>query len=490
MLKSTLVIVALIILGKLSGFFKDVLLTYFYNIGLETDALFLTTYIASLLYIALYSSISIVIIPKCLDTLKNKSPIKELYSLYVAYIVLSIILTIATIVYSKNIVSLFNSNNNTEIIDLSSNYLQLMALTFPLSTIIGILNSLQTVKNKLTLVYLTPVVNNFLFCIALFMFHEMKDFYYVLIAGLFSWCLLLFINISFEVISLRKVFKRLSKIRISKRSFFVLGLASLFVFIEQVNSFIPIYFISMSEEGSITLYTLASKLNFLILSVSLLVITTHLLPKLAVCSNSKENEKLLLDIFKMLSLLSFPIVFICYVQSYSIVSLLFSRGSFTVEDTNGLSSMFSLLVLMLPFFIFKDILNRSYFTQKRTKHCLLITVFATLINLIQSYFFYQIAGTEGVVISLVCTTYIQVMMLLIFSSKTFKYDLLCKVINIALLRAIIALVPIFLLYFYSFSLITYTILYLVIYLALLYLTGEVIIINIIKKYKHKVLKNV
>ena len=57
---NTIILIVLLVLGKATGFLKDLGITYFFGISETTDAFFIATYIASLLYIAVYASIPLV----------------------------------------------------------------------------------------------------------------------------------------------------------------------------------------------------------------------------------------------------------------------------------------------------------------------------------------------------------------------------------------------------------------------------------------------
>ena len=64
-------IAALIILGKLTGFFKDIVLTFFHGVSVVTDAYFLSNALASLVYMAVYMSIPVLIVPRYAQLLRR-----------------------------------------------------------------------------------------------------------------------------------------------------------------------------------------------------------------------------------------------------------------------------------------------------------------------------------------------------------------------------------------------------------------------------------
>jgi putative peptidoglycan lipid II flippase len=403
--KTSIILVLLIFFGKLTGFLKDVLTTYFYGVGLETDALFLAAYLSALVYTLLYSSISLVLIPVCSEVLKRKSKASELYSAYVSLVGLSVFISLFTYIYADFIVGLSGADVNSTMYKDTVRYLALMALTFPLSTLVGIFNALQAVRRKVLLTYVTPIVNNLFFCGAIGIFHDDNDFNKVVIAGIISWCTLFLANLSYEKINVSKVMKRLSRLKLSDFTFKLIGLSSIFVLFEQLMNFIPIYFAGRGMTGDLSVFVLASKLILLVTSVTLMLVNTHALPQMSILSSNIKLKEFLLNVFDRLLLFCVPVVLITFLMSEQIVSFVFLRGEFSMQDSKNVSDILKALIFILPAQIMKDILNRAFFSWKRINFCLLITFVGGTSYYLLSLFVYPLYSIFAVVFFLFIINY-------------------------------------------------------------------------------------
>ncbi|ACA85945.1 lipid II flippase MurJ [Shewanella woodyi] len=470
---------ALILGGKASGLLKDVLITYSFGVSKETDAFFLATYISTLIYIGLYSSISIVIIPKCKDVLNRKSSAIELYSLYLMYLSLSIFISFVTYFFSDEIVALVA--NNEHVMRKSVDYLKLMALTFPLSTAVGILNSLQLCKNKPLLTYVTPVVNNFAFCVTIYLV-DSGDFNLLLYVAIVGWFVLLLFNFFEQKVRFRKVINRFLLIRKKSLKPTAIGLVVLFVVVEQLTNFIPVYFVSMGSAGELSEFTYANKLNLFILSISLLLITSHVLPNLSSKKNLLEIRMVLYKSFDYLSYFLLPLVIVAAINSKEIVELIFFRGSFSIENVINVTKIFTLMVLILPAFIFKDILNRVYFVVKKDTECLTITLVTAIVSLVVNSFTYPFFGAISVVFNFVIITYIQVVVLFFFLFK-FRLWFSLATFKAFIFRIVNILFVSYCLSYFDFGLVLYSSLFLLFYISISYLFRDELLLNSLKKLR-------
>ncbi|WP_445365030.1 murein biosynthesis integral membrane protein MurJ [Microbulbifer sp. ANSA001] len=405
-----LVIFSLILLGKLSGFFKDVLITFYHGVSVVTDAYFLSNSLASLLYMAVYSAIPIFLVPMY-SRLLNRGDIlevnKELSSAISFFFLLSACIGVFVFSFGGGMLDMVSASVDSRVRALSVSYLCIMSATFVFSSLVSFFNSLQTVNKVVIPSYIVPVFNNTFFCIGLYFFNGAAEFDKVLLLGALAWVLLLLINFFIS----RKSFSFVGGAAFSyfsDKKFMLLFLPAVTAFyIEQINAFVGVYFASDLGVGAISLLSYSNKLNLIFLSVFLVFLTASIFPRIAAVSTKEGQAELfryLTRCVRLVVILSVPAVIYMGFYAEEIVELLFQRGNFGRDDTVKLASVFSIILIALPFCLLRDIMNRVFFSYGDTLIPVFVSLFALFINASFSYVLSQNFGLKGLVSSVVIST--------------------------------------------------------------------------------------
>lgn len=471
----------LIVVAKVSGLFKDLSVAYYFGVSKDTDSFFLAMFMSSLIYTAVYASISLVVIPKYSGFTKRLYSISQLFSVFYFILMVACFFSICTYFFSDALVLLFSSSDDLVFNSLAANYLKIMALTFPLSAGVAIFNSIQSVRGKTEIVYITPVLNNILFCASIFIFHKTYGIIAAVVAGVLSWFLVLLLNLYKEKVNFKKLFIRYGKIKFKYINLSVFGLSFLFVLLEQVNNYVPIYLTTMGNSGDLTIYTYASKLNLVILSVTLMLTTTHIMPRLSVCSSDEELKILLFKFFNLILFAALPITILVGFFSIEIVKLAFLRGNFNTDNLTSVAMLFAVLVITLPMLIMKDILNRAYFSRSKHSKCICIAVLFLILNSVTSLFLFLQYGLLGLAIALVISTSLHLSTLIFYMFNNYHFSFTYLMIKIFLKRFSFAAIPVPILYFGHYRFEALIFLYLLTYFVLMHLCKEPILNNFYKR---------
>jgi len=471
----------LIILAKVSGFFKDLSIAYFFGVNESTDAFFLSMFLSSLVYTALYSSISLIVIPKYTLYREKKCTDDEVFSIFFMFILASLILTVFIYCYAEYLVVYLSSSKSLSVNKNATLFLQIMALTFPLSTMVGILNSLQSVRGTFSFVYVTPVFNNLLFCLALVLFHTSLGMLAAVIAGVISWLCVFIFNFKNESLSVNRVFRLLPFIKLKYAHITLFGGAFLFVFIEQINNYIPIYLATMADSGSLTVYSFATKLNLLVLSVTLMLTTTHLMPKLAKCEEPGQLNLFLRELLNIILLLSLPVVVVVTIYSEPIVKIVFLRGDFSSENAKEVALILSIIISAVPLIIIKDIFNRVFFSQSRVLLCVALTFTILIFNILFSYYLFHEFGLSGAATAFVISSFFQMLLLSLFIFGYVGITFLLFIFFTLLKRLFLAVIPALLLLIIDMTLLEFIFAYFTTYLLLLWSIRDAIVIVFFKR---------
>ncbi|WP_158457654.1 murein biosynthesis integral membrane protein MurJ [Pseudomonas fluorescens] len=434
--KSVILILGLVVLGKATGFLKDLAFTFYHGVSSVTDAYFLANSISAVIYMAIYSAIPVLIVPlysRLIASGCKRSVNEGLSSGFFFFLVISIFVAVLVFGAAHILVVVFSGDVDGQVRDLASAYLSIMALTFVLSTLVSLFNSIQSVNGVVIPSYIVPVVNNIVFCVGLYFYNSVGDFYRVLILGVFAWFLLVCVN----YLMVRKdfVFVKYAAFNffVDKKFIFIFLPAVLSFYVEQLNGFVGIYFSTELGVGAISVFAYANKLNLIFLSVFLVFLTASLFPRIAAVAARNDQAELLrylTSCIRMVIICSFPIVLYMSFYSHEIVAILFHRGKFMNEDVAKVASIFSIVLLALPFCVIRDIMSRVFFSHGNTLTPVFLSLAALVLNFSICYLFYNMYGLVALAISVVVSTIINCIAAVYFVQKYSPLSLFVSALKI------------------------------------------------------------
>ncbi|MDO9599837.1 MAG: lipid II flippase MurJ [Azoarcus sp.] len=444
---SLILIFTLILLGKLSGFIKDVLITFYHGVSTITDAYFLSSSISSVLYMAIHSAIPVLVVPLYSRLVVNGTSVrvdKDLSAAMFFFFFVSV--CVATVVFAAApwLVDLFAGAIDGRVKELAVSYLYIMALTFALSSLVSFFNAIQTVNKVVVPSYAVPIVNNVVFCLGLFSFSLAIDFDKVLLLGVLAWFVLLLVNyfISRRTFSFKS---RAAFLFFADKKFIILFLpAAVSFYVEQLNGFVGVYFATKLGVGAISVFGYSSKLSMIFLSVFLVFLTASLFPRIAVVAartDQAELFKYLNDCIRLVAICSVPVVIYMSFYSAEIVSVLFQRGKFSGDDVVRVAAVFSVALFALPSCLVRDIMNRVFFSHGNTLMPVLLSLAALAINFALSYLLYQEHGLVGLAVSVVVSSALNGVVMTFLVQRKIGFNLLVpglKVIALCCIGGLVA----------------------------------------------------
>jgi putative peptidoglycan lipid II flippase len=423
MKRVALLILVLIVLGKITGFLKELTLSYSYGIGDVTDSFFMANSISSLVYASLFLSIPALLIP-IYTKVKAGGDVKMFVGIVKSTLTISLLISILVFSLSDILVEFFYSGVETTTSQMAGSYLKIISLSFMFSTLVALYNVIQVVEGDRLLSYIVPVVNNTIFIIGVLLFST--DLLDVLMLSLFGWLILAVVNSFYTKkyytfnVSIKPSLDLLLDSRL--RALFI-PLVLLFTF-EQVIGYITNYYGSLFGEGYISIINYASKINLVLISVFLILLNTYYFPKISNMEllGGGTLEFYCADIFRKIILCASMITLIICSCSDFIVDTLFLRGAFTEEDSLQVSGALEIIAVSLPFFLLRDFLNRILFSLSGNKYTLFSLGFALIFHFIMSFVLSQYFGFLGVLISLVASSFINSFILVLYLFFKYKFN--------------------------------------------------------------------
>lgn len=414
---ATLALLAgVLVLGKVSGFLRDVLLTYFFGISDLTDAYFLAATLSSLLYIGLYGSIPLTLVPAFTRVHLGEDPQGHHATAARAglgfFIGTSLLLAAVCALAAPALVALFASaRQGGHDTAQAALFLQVMVASFVFSTAVAAFVAQLSVEKRPIHAYAVPVATNGFFCLGIFLFGPAQNLLATLIVGQLGWVLLALLNHHHARAGLARVRQGASASwRHALPAFRSAAPAAAALYVEQGALLVCTALATQMPTGSVSIFNYASKLNLLFLSVFGVVLTSSLFPALAAAATHADRAPLramVLRWCRLSLLLAVPVVSFLALFAGPVVSLVFQRGNFAAHDAHEVARAFSWLALSLPFALGRDILNRVLFSLGRPGTSMLISAAAALLLLTLAQAGLVAHGVEGLAIAWVAATLVQ-----------------------------------------------------------------------------------
>jgi putative peptidoglycan lipid II flippase len=424
----------LIIIGKVVAFGKDITISSFFGAGLETDAFFIALNITSILFIAFYSTVSLVFLPLYTEQ-KIKSTTKEtnvfVSNIINLYLLLSLSIMLLSIIFAPQIIEIVNSSSNILNKNLSIDLLRIMALSFLFSIFISFMTSIQLSNNQYLYIHFTPIINNSIIALAIILFAPKYGIYVPAIAGVIAWV----IQVPFHKWITRKNFRYsfyldLKDKNLQKMGFLFLP-AFLGISIDQANIMVDTVLASSLQEGSVSALNYSNRLISFSSGIFVMAIMSIMYPMFSKYVVNEEIDKLgqaIQKSMRLLLLVMVPITAIILVYNQEIVSIVFQRGKFDTAATTTTASVFFFYGLGIIFLALRELFNKVFYAQKNTKIPLLISFIAVSINIILSIIFVKSMGVEGLAfassISLFVYVILQILILKNKIGKEFYYGMI------------------------------------------------------------------
>ena len=398
--RSTIIISSLTALSRLTGYFRDMLMSYFIGIGAMGDALSLAIKLPAFFRrIFAEGAFHVSFLP--LYTKSNKN--KEFAGMTLSFLMSSLgFMTLGILFYFKPLMSCFYVVKNTQVKEFFFIYGPIL---FPYAFFISVTSFFGSLLNAAghfwALAFSHALSNIFVVLYVIFamilkkygFFSEINYGFFFATGILFSGiCQLLFVFIAFWKTGgrIKFYFPRKTPWMISLVKNFLSGLFS--VGILQLNTLITANFALRLPVGSVSLFHYADRLNQLPLSIVGVSLSSALLPALSayVANNDKENmtkaqnQSLVLGLFLTLPCVAFFLNF-----SPSIVSFVYCISRFSPEQSVNIAQILMIYSFGIPGYVMMKILNTRFFAQGKNNIPFIVSIVGVITDLTACIFLYK-----------------------------------------------------------------------------------------------------
>ena len=426
LLNTGILVILLIIIGKLIAFGKDIVISAYFGASTETDAYFIALNITTIIFIAFYSTVTIVFLPLYNENLEKKGVKKSLHftsNAITLYVLITIAITALSFVFSNDIITIIsntsmegNSIRNT----LTTKLLRIMVFSFSFSIIVSFTTSIQ-LSNKLYLTpHLVPIINNLVIVLSLIILGSTYGIFVPAIAGVLAWVLQVPLHFWF----VRNIYRYKLSLNPKDPSIKKMGVlffpAFLGVFVDQLNIMVDTILASGLEDGSISALNYSSRLISFASGIFIMAIMSIAFPLFSKAIENNDDKTLNTSIQSSLRLLLLLMVFISsivFVFYQEIVSIVYLRGKFDQVAVDKTASVFFYYGLGLIFLALRELFNKVFYAKKNTKIPLVISIIAVSVNIILSLLLVAKMGVNGLALASSISLLLYVVMQLYFLNK-------------------------------------------------------------------------
>lgn len=425
-IKSSFIIIILIILGKVMAFIRDALIASKFGATYVTDIYMFSLGIVMLLTTIGYG-LTTTLIPMHTENIENKTQQEK--NIFVSNLlntagIATILFVTAGIIIAPYIIYMFapGFRENPEIFNSSVYILRIMFISLFFVCIQSIVTGVLQAHKEFYAPAAMAFVSNIIFVIYLVFLSNKFGMNGFAIATVMGFAAQFLINVpKFKALGYKYVFvvnfKDKSIIRLVKLMLPVIISTSII----QINLFISRYFATTVYEGAVSSLDFSNKLNMLVYEVFAVAISMVIYPTLstyAAKKNSKEYKNALLKAINVILLIMVPASIGVLTLREAVVSIIFGRGAF---DEKAVKLTADALMFYTPAMVaygVRDILFKAFYSLQDTKIPMLSSFLGILINIILSLVLVNSMKVSGLTLasatSALVTTFI---LILILNSK-------------------------------------------------------------------------
>jgi putative peptidoglycan lipid II flippase len=502
--KSVFVISFFISLSRILGFVRDILIAKYLGVGILSDAFFaafkLPNFFRRVFAEGAFNSAFVPIFVEKLQVHKNRADalnfVRNILSLlFFVLLVFIILLQIFMPLAMKFMFFGFSSDPEKFSLLVSLSRITIIYLLFVsiVSLFSGILNSL----GKFAVPSSVPIILNGTLIASIFVFGPLvPNLAYALSWGVFAAGILQLLWLMFFLARAKMlVYPTMPKINDDVRYFFRKLLPGIIgANVMQINLLVDTMIASLIA-GAVSYLYYADRINQLPLAMIGIAINIALLPTLsrAIKSNNISHAIKLQNLALEASLiLVIPATLALTCLAQPMIEVLFQRGAFGQNESNLVAKALMFYSFGLPAFVMVKVLEPGFFARSNTKTPMKIALICLVSNVVLNILFFKPFGYIGIVLASVCSSYLNVSLLLYNLTKNkhfiFEEDFYIKLVKILIPAVLMAAILLFLNQYFAdiispmLNLIFTIITGLISYLTASYCSGA---LNILKNIKPK-----
>lgn len=405
MKKTAIIIMIITIFSKVFGFFRELVLSYFYGASATSDAYLISLTIPAVIFSFIGAGLSTGFIPM-FSQIREKhgeSDANKFTSNLVNILILvSTILVVIGLTFTEPIVKLFASGFKGETLAMAIRFTKLSLVGMYFTGTTYIYSAYLQLNNRFLTPALIGIPYNIIIMIAIAISAN-RDPLFLILGSVLATASQLFILIpSIKRSGYRHKFKINFKDEHLRNLMFIALPVIVGVSVNQINTLVDRTIASGLVVGGISALNYANRLNGFVQGLIVAPVATVLYPsisKMAANDNLRGLKTAINEAMNSISILIMPITVGAMIFAEPIVKLLFGRGAF---DANAIALTTSALVFysigMIGFGL-RDILSRAFYSQQDTKTPMINGSIAVVMNIVLNIVLSRYLGIGGLALA-------------------------------------------------------------------------------------------
>lgn len=403
--KTVIALMVVIVVTKVLGFSRDIILSYFYGADGLTDAYLISMTIPSVLFSFVGMGIAASYIPiftkinehqGILDAKRFTSNLTNIVLL------LSTVPVMAMLIFPVQIVKVFASGFEGETLKIAVDFTRISAFSIYFTALVYVFNGYLEVNKRFLATMLSGLPLNLLIILFIFLSYEV-NLYLLSIGSVIA----VVVQFLFLIPAIRKSgYKHKFIVAPRERNVRKMLLLAVPVIIgvsaDQINVLVDRTLASQIAEGGISALTYSHRIVFFIQTIFVTAIVTVMFPKiseLAVRKNMGQLKDVVRKTVTTVALLVIPATVGLMIFSEQVTEALFGRGAFEDEAITMTSgALFFYSVGMLGFGL-REVLAKVFYSLEDSKTPMISACGAMLLNVALNIVLSRFMGINGLALA-------------------------------------------------------------------------------------------
>ncbi len=425
-----MVLVSAVLLTKILGLLRGILLSQNYGTGIEASAFTAVSNLPLILFdVTFGTAISSAFVPVFNEKIstQGEKEANKFASIFLNIIVIcSLIIVALGMLFPKYAVMLVASgfNGKADVMALASSLMRIIMpiMSFACCTFIfiGILQSYGE--------FIAPALVSLFSNLSMIMYFLTLDGRFgikgLAVAFVIGWALQFLFLLPFLK---KKKFKYSFKIDFKSPDIKKVAILTLPLFVaalaQPINQLISSNMSSSVSDNGVATVNYAYNAYYIVAGVFSYALTNMFFPEMSRKFAQKDIEGatgICRDMLTNITAIIAPIMAFMGACSYPIIKLLYQRGEFTANDTANVSLLLTVYVLGMIFLSWQDILNKFFYSMQKSVVPMVCAGIGIVCNLVLSFVLTNKFGLVGLAASTVVAGAVMTIFLSLFSMKVAK----------------------------------------------------------------------
>ncbi|MEE3892699.1 murein biosynthesis integral membrane protein MurJ [Priestia megaterium] len=401
---ASILVMGMTLIGKGISLIRDILITSNYGASYISDAYNVSYTLVIIIFGLINSALYNTLIPFLSEEYeKGKEQLFCFLNKVTTFLILiGITIIIVCLCFNNTLVNILAPDLSSRAHELAVKLVYLSVL----SILFLILNSIYSATLRVYGHYFLPSIGSALFAIpSIFylFFHHNPEIEGLVLTTVLGFALQTLVQIPFLIKKGYKYSLSFSLLDPKLKKMCILMPPILFSSgLVQINTIFDNMMASKFPEGSITILSVASKVNgivFTVIGTSLLTVIYPILTKEFVSEDRSRYRNSIQQTINLVIAIMLPILLFIIVFREEVISMLFLRGDFDQKSVYLTAKVLLCYLAGLIFFVLRDLISFAFYAAKDTTTPLKISVISITINIVLNFILSNYLGLVGIALA-------------------------------------------------------------------------------------------